>query len=326
MKIYLNACLTIVLSISIICCTKTQLTNSLTSPKNLIAGKQVTPYVTDCGAGYHWDFYLHKCDINCPSGYHNDSITGSCVLTNTPNLVVVSNSNNPDESAGQTHNLGMDAVMPNYSNGNLEPTEQNAFSFTKAYLFSQNYDTNTIIYANNYALQYYGPVYQETDVIALANMMYNNGSISITAKNYLIQLSNYMSSFKADSISIPTQLAYNTFANNLITNENQFSTNSLLTARDKYILFCSYSIARYSSVYAANYSNRLSYKSWFSWGTVLGGDVVGAAAGALGGAAAGVLVGGIGAGPGALAGAVGTGITSSAYEAGMQVWHHFFSK
>lgn len=154
--------------------------------------------------------------------------------------------------------------------------------------------------------------------------MYSKGAISSTAKTYLLQLANYISSFAADSISIPSQGAYNSFANNLITNENQFSGNSSLTSNDKYVLFAAYSVARYSVVYAVNYSTASSYKSWFSWGTVVGGDVVGAAAGALGGAAAGALAGGIGAGPGAVAGAVGGGVASSAYEAGMQLFHHFF--
>lgn len=35
-----------------------------------------TPY---CDPGYHWDFYLSKCVPNCPTGQHNDSITGACV-------------------------------------------------------------------------------------------------------------------------------------------------------------------------------------------------------------------------------------------------------
>lgn len=240
----------------------------------------------------------------------------------TFDLSVVTNSNNPEENVGQMHNAGMAAVMPNYSSG-LEPTGANAFSFTKSYLYSQGYDTTTLNSANSYDLQNYGQFYEQTDVASLANSMYNNGAISSTAKNYLVQLASYISSFAADSISIPSQAFYNSFANNLINNEDQFANNSSLTSNDKYILFSAYSVARHSVVFAVNYSNQNSYKSWFNWWDVLGGDVVGAGVGALGGAAMGAMAGGIGAGPGAAAGAVGGAITGSAYEAGMQLWHHF---
>lgn len=160
MKNYLVALLIIFFGTTVlISCTKTDLTNSPSTSQNLNSGKKVKPNVLDCGSGYHWDFYLHICEVDCPSGYHNDSITGACTLTgngnggNNSNLSVTTNSNNPEENVGQTHNTGMSAVMPNYSNGTLEPTGANSFAFTKAYLYSENYDTTTINNSNNYVIQ-----------------------------------------------------------------------------------------------------------------------------------------------------------------------------
>lgn len=51
----------------------TSTTASTSSSANAIPN---TPY---CNPGYHWDFYLSKCVPICPTGQHNDSITGACV-------------------------------------------------------------------------------------------------------------------------------------------------------------------------------------------------------------------------------------------------------
>lgn len=329
-------------------CTKTNLKNP-SSSQNLNSDDKANPNVIDCGIGYHWDFYLKKCVQTCSTGYHNDSITGACVVDGGGGgsqnyLIVVANPNNPEEVIGQKHNAGMAAIMPYYSDGTLEPTEQNVFSYTKSYLVTKNYDTVFQNNVHNYVLQKLGDVYQQTDLTPLTNEIYSEGYISTSAKNYLIQLANSISSFTSDSISIPTQTAYNSFANSLIAYENQMLSDLSLSTTDKYILFSAYSVARYSAVFDINYAIQESSSQmqiansikgsqvnpakasggWFSWKTVVGGDVVGGAVGALGGAAVGVMAGGIGAGPGAASGAVGGAIMGSGYEAGMQVWHHFF--
>lgn len=59
----------------LISCTK----NMQQTDNQNLAGK-VTPDVPYCGMNSHWDFYLRKCVDNCPTGYHNDSITGACVV------------------------------------------------------------------------------------------------------------------------------------------------------------------------------------------------------------------------------------------------------
>lgn len=148
--------LTIVLaSTFFISCTKTQLDASSNSAQ--ISASKIKPYVLQCGSGQHWDYYLHKCVNDCPTGYHNDSITGACVIDGggggTTNITVVTNPNNPDEIVGQNHNLGMSTIMPNYSNGNLQPTEQNVLAYTKSFLSSKSYDIIAFNNSYNYEKQ-----------------------------------------------------------------------------------------------------------------------------------------------------------------------------
>ena len=84
-------------TIIITSCTKTDLNNPAATAQNLSA-KKVNPDVPNCGTGYHWDYYLKKCVQDCPSGYHNDSITGACVINGgggggQQNITVVTNPN-----------------------------------------------------------------------------------------------------------------------------------------------------------------------------------------------------------------------------------------
>lgn len=68
----------------IISCTKSNLNNPAALSQNLKSNGKVNPDVPYCGIGNHWDFYLGKCVEDCPTGYHNDSITGACVANQIP--------------------------------------------------------------------------------------------------------------------------------------------------------------------------------------------------------------------------------------------------
>ncbi|HEU5365637.1 MAG TPA: hypothetical protein VFU62_08900 [Hanamia sp.] len=347
MKNLLSALLVFILgSVINISCTKMDINNP--ASQNLNSTGKVSPNVLDCGIGYHWDYYLRKCVDDCPTGYHNDSITGACVVDGgggggQQNITVVTNPNNPEEVVGQEHNTGMAAIMPYYNDGTLEPTEQNVLGYTKTFLVSQVYDTSTFNEGYNYEKQHFeSTIIQESNILTISNELYSQGVISATADNYLSQLSNFFASFAADSISIPSQTSYNSFANNLIANENQFAANPSLTPNDKFILFSAYSVARYSVVFVINYSIELSSSispqvalqsnvqpnksttSWFSWGSAGSADVSGAIGGAAGGALVGAAAGGVGAGPGAIIGGVGGGVANSVQNAASQVFHHFF--
>lgn len=227
-------------------------------------------------------------------------------------------------------------------NGDLQPTDQNVLAFTRSFLLSKGYDTTTFNTIYNYETQHFGStILHQNSITMIANLLYSQDIISVTADNYLSQLSNYLASFAADSISIPTQASYNSFANNLIATENQFSGNYNLTSNDKYILFSAYSVARYSTVYAIDYSIQLSSpsesltktngnlkplktSSWFSWGSVGKEDVSNAIGGAAGGALVGSAAGGVGAGPGAVIGGIGGGVAGSVTNAAEQLWDHLF--
>ncbi|MBN9349665.1 MAG: hypothetical protein J0H55_03190 [Chitinophagaceae bacterium] len=319
-----------------ISCTKTNLRDDFSSSQNL-SGK-VIPNVPQCGAGYHWDYYLQKCVVNCQEGYHNDSTSGSCVVDGSvqQNIFAISNPNNPDEIVGENHNSGMQQIIPNYENGQLEPTEQNVMQYTDTYILSIGYDTTIGNYAYNYDNQYFGTDFlSKNDLDSLTDQIYSLGLISLTAKNFLATLISTFRTFAGDSISIPTQSAYNSYANTLISYENQFASNPNLSSNEKTILYSVFSVARYSVVYAVNYSiqnpdtivlnkYQTDKKSpgWFSWGRVGSGDVAGAIGGALGGAAWAMASGGT-ATPSIVGGAVTVGVASSVYEAGMQIFHHW---
>ena len=250
----------------------------------------------------------------------------------TDTFAVVKNSANPEDSAGARHNGGLAAIMPNYING-VEPTPSNAWSYTISYLNS--YPPSFLGDVEDTMINRYDTAIFSMTVNSFSSFAYSHGQISSQVYTYLNSLGNLITALP-DS---PTLAAYSSFASSVINLESTILGDNSITSTDRILLLSSTSVARYSASYWANYYNSSSSsqpaarlapqvagpgKGWFSWSTVAGGDIVGAAGGALGGAAVGVMAGGIGAGPGAAAGAVGGAIGGSVYEAGMQIWHHFF--
>lgn len=302
--------------------------------------QKITPKVLQCGSGYQWDYYLNKCVPVCSSGYHNDSITGACVVdggnTNTL-LTVKTNSNNPQDFVGSNHNEGMSQIMPNYDNGQLDPTEQNVLPKVKTFLLSKGYDTTIFNSCYNESKQLFGSnfIYQG-DIPTIRDESYANGIISAEAKNFLTNLSNTFKSFAGDSIAIPTQTAYDTYANSLIQYENEFASDLSLDSADRYLLYSAFSVARYSVVYAINYAiqhpdniivartmqTSSFWPKWLSWGSVGSHDITGAIGGAAGAA---IVTAGSG---GALAPSIpitaaGAGVANSIANLGDQIFHHY---
>jgi hypothetical protein len=259
-------------------------------------------------------------------------------------ISVVTNPNNPDDTVGLRHNRGLDAIMPYYNNGNLQPTQQNVFYYTKNYLVNVGYDTSFINSTYNYTIEhglYSFPAMPSIDTVAL--ILYNNGNISSEVKNYINTLSNLINSL--DENAEPTQSMYDGFANQAISYENQIVYDNSLEDAEKAMLLSAYSVARYSLAYWCNYYNGSSqplvmnktnssavspqYTSdhhWFHWKSVGKEDVCGALAGAAGGAIVGAFAGGVGAGPGAVVGGVGGAVTGSVQNAAEQLWDHFFGE
>src|SRR5690348_11923031 len=58
-------------------------------------GGSVSPYVPQCGPGYHWDYTLLKCvPNNCPAGYHWDNGQAKCVPNTCPSGYYWDNTSN----------------------------------------------------------------------------------------------------------------------------------------------------------------------------------------------------------------------------------------
>lgn len=294
MKKLFGALLIIFLAvISITSCKKSSDLKSSPTTENT---KTATPNVLQCGSGYQWDYYLNKCVPICSSGNHNDSITGACVADagTSSDITVVTNPNNPMENVGSEHNSGMASVMPNYENG-LQPTEENLLYYVKNWSYSAGFDTTNFMDAINWEDQQFGQPadLQSYDFDNGISIAYSQGYISLTAKNYLTDLSNEIKTFTADSVNTPTQRQYNTYANTLINYENQIANDGSLDSIGRSELDAIFAVARYSAVYAVNYGIQHSgglvvarstqtmsfWPKWLHLGRVVSGDCWGALAG-----------------------------------------------
>lgn len=278
----------ILTSIIFITCTKEHLNNTITT--NESSNAKVNPNVPQCGTGYHWDYYLGKCVLDCPSGQHNDSITGACVINSSASISVITNSSNPDDTAGARHNQSVNSII-----GNVSSTTSNSqiVQLTLNNLYPVGYDTSELRTEYNMSVSLGDFGY--TDVDSLASKMYSDGDISVTAKTYLINLSNLLENVIGGTN--PTNSTYVAFANNAITYENEIATNNSLSVDEKNMLFSVFSVARYSAAYWGNYINNNNgggeESSYFQpnfkihlkgiWKKIIGADAAGAITG--GGAA-----------------------------------------
>lgn len=302
--------------------------------KDLTASKNLSPNTVPCPDGWHWDYNLGKC------------VENNSEISYVP-LTLVTNSNNANETVGSMHNEGLNSIVNQFSL-NFLPTDINISLKTKTFLFSKGKDSATARKAYFDALQQFGSNYDHQSLTNFANFLFSTGKISSTAKNYIITLENYINGIVGDSLLIPTQLQYNSYANNLKTQENNITNNSTLSQTDKSILLSAFSVARYSIVWHVNYSvdqlngsvstslsstslineqqlqQQQKTKPWYSWGSTLKSDIAGAVGGGIAGALGGAAVGGVGAGPGALIGACSGGIGNSAQDAVSQILNHFW--
>lgn len=321
-------------------CTKNNLINSGETANDLNS-KTVTPKVPQCGTGYQWDYYLNKCVPICSSGYHNDSITGACVVdgggTNHP-LTVVKNSNNPLDYFGSDHNSGMTNIIPQYDYGQLQPSEENVEASVKNWQYAIGVDTTNFTASINWIEEHFGepmvlPQHDFDNGIATA---YSQGYISWDAKNYLINLSNEIKSFTADSVNTPTQSKYNTYANNLISYENEMRTDLNLDSTGRFELYAIYAVARYSAVYAINYGIQHSggpamrstqtmsfWPSWLHLRSIVSADCWGALGGVVVGAVESLPTAGTAAVPLMVTNGIRGGVTSSIGALGVQISNHY---
>jgi hypothetical protein len=183
--------------VSITSCKKS---NDLKSAQTTQSKTAVKPDVLQCETGYQWDYYLKKCVPICPSGYHNDSITGACVVDGgggtSSSLTVVKNSNNPLDYFGSDHNSGMTNIIPQYDYGQLQASEENVEASAKNWQYAIGVDTTNFTANINWMEEHFGE-----QMVSAHNFdngidtAYSQGYISWDAKNYLINLSNETKSF-----------------------------------------------------------------------------------------------------------------------------------
>jgi len=265
-------------------CTKMDLNNSAALSQNQL--KKVNPDIPNCGAGYHWDYSLGKCVANdCSSGYHWDYSQGKCVFTQ---ISVITNSNNPDDSAGARHNQAVNSVMGEVSS---ESSMAEIIQYTLNYLITLNYDTSEL--RSEYNFTESNGTFGYTAVDSLANKMYEIGEISNTAKNYMLDLSSLLNNIISEND--PNDSIYIMFADDAIGYEGTINTDNSLSLNEKTMLLSGFSIARYSAAYWGNYiqnnssdgqtsSNLTQTQPLLSlgkfWKKVIGADAGGAITGA----------------------------------------------
>lgn len=336
MKHLLFTCLCCIFIIS---CTKSNLYDSSLLSENLKGN--VIPDVLECGTGNHWDYYLKKCVADCPEGYHNDSITGACVIDGpgSRSITVVTNPNNPVENVGSNHNSGMTNIIPNYDYGQLQPNEENVTAYTKTWQYSAGFDTTNFTEGISWIEAHFGEpmVMPQHNFDSGISKAYSQTLISLTEKNYFTDLSNEIKSFTADSIDIPTQSQYNTYASTLIGYENQIGNDGNLDSTARFELYAIFAVARYSAVYAINYGINnsggiIAYKSaqtmslWPSWlhlGRIVSADCWGALGGVIVGAIESLPTVGTAAVPLMVTNGTRGAVMSSVGALGAQIYNHY---
>ncbi len=282
------------------------------------------------------------CPYDCHDTRCKAYLNGYCgpVTESVDTLKVLANSNNPEEAAGIAHNNTLYAVMPPYNYTTVQPSDAEIFTKTKAYLLTLHYDSTILNGTYNYIMTTWGSYRNIPDINTQATNLYNNHTITLDAKNYLNTLYTKANAFgKSVDTLFPTQASYNSFANSLITIENQIKNSTTLTTNDKYILEGAYSVARYSVIYHMNYMikndtynsgvvSKNSFQkpkspgSWFSDNEAFNWDIAGSVGGAAGALISGFFTGGWSwtlIGQATAIGGTGASFSDAAY----QIAHHY---
>lgn len=214
-----------------------------------------------------------------------DDSQQKCVFTQ---IFVITNPNNPDDSAGAIHNQAVNSIMGEVSS---ESSTDEIIQFTQNYLIAFNYDTSKL--RSEYNFTDSTGTFGYTAVDSLASKMYGIGEISSTAKNYMIDLSSLLDNIISDYD--PNDSIYDVFAESAINYEEIIASNNSLSANEKTMLLSVFSVARFSAAYWGNYiqnnssvsvvsSNSTQTQSLSflkkSWKKVIGADAAGAITGA----------------------------------------------
>lgn len=205
---------------------------------------------------------------------------------------IIKNPNNPYDSAGYYHNVGVATLVLEISS----PSVSTIIQDTKDYAASVNldtsyydgwYDTATTMY-NYYSI--IESAYAE-DPNSLDTLLYNDGFISSTDVMYLNSINNAVDDVITDATA-PTPALYNEIANNIVSIENTIINDTTLSSNEKMGLLEVAAINRYSGAYWANYINDWVtvnnhgvsplFLKHFTWRKLWHADASGALGGAIG--------------------------------------------
>lgn len=240
MKKILAAFVIIVFSATVITsCTKSEL-NSSSASQTLNPNSNVKPPAPYCGPGNYFDFYLGKCVPVCQSGYHNDSVTGACVITPVP----MTNSAMLD-SAGAYHNE-YQAYMLNLIVQSTISLEDTQSLKTFIYNNSANFFKSKGITDNGFTIIFSPVGMPDTISVNTSNYSANGGAIMLqlqslvnnynqandasfySSLNTLEQQALSLSGNEPLTVGIPISIAINSFK---YWEANYSTWNSLITTK-----------------------------------------------------------------------------------------------
>ena len=278
------------------------------TPNGTVSSSNAKPYVVQCNPGYHWDYYWKKCMPDCPTGYHNDSITGACVVNQPPastNLALM-------DSAGAYHNEYQEYMLNLIVKSTISLSDTvslKTFILTNSKSFFQSKGIATTGLNINFAPS------GDTVVIFQPN------NYSMAGSSLMSQLQSLLNKYTPnnDPTFFTTLNSLKSQALSLPGNEQLTVGIPICVAISSYSYWNS-NLNRWDSLLAIHQNNTLIMKAT-TGGIGLGSLGAADVSGAIAGAYAGVELG-----PGgALAGGVLVSATYSLGNLAGQVMHHFFS-
>jgi hypothetical protein len=280
-------------------CTKTGM--NAFPDSHLNSNAKIVPNVPQCGPGQHWSYYLNKCVDVCSNGYHNDSITGACVVNGGVGPLRICSEDfaqfNLDgltfsaavDSIGKWHNDYQISLLAKMQGQNVNLNTDSLQSFLKN-------STNSFMASK-------GINHQNTSIpnLNITDTTWNISSYSSTAKSILNQLKslvdNYTVSQHSSFISQCTTLK--TSALNLQTDNEAISVGMEVSIAINSFNYWKDNVSLWKN-YLVYSPNTFSYEKVAACdvnlkhlgGADIGGAITGARVG-VGGGVAGAVAGGI---------------------------------
>lgn len=183
------------------------------------------------------------------------SYSSQCVLTGYPPIATVINSNNSMESSGSFHNSALNSIIPtmNFSTA----TEGWIFQASETYVANQGDDTTGMAaqYLSMKAKGFWSitSTYDAGNPDSVIDIMYDSAWITLTDKNYLLEMVYIVDSVITSDGVEPSTTLYNGVCTSLINLETAINGDNSLSSSDKQSLLSASSILRFSGAYWGSY-------------------------------------------------------------------------